>query len=138
MPSVSVAQTARELQIHGTGVFAGTPFVGGGVGVALRSAGRARAGFTLSAGVVDGVVAGRSEILLSYHVAPYRRRGVSPYGGGGIAIVATADSVAEFVVLTLGVESTPGRHMGWFAELGVAGGVRLMGGVRIRWRARRS
>ncbi len=138
VPSAIAAQSARELQVHGAGVFSGNTFVGGGVGFGLRSSGRARADIVATAGAVDGEFAGRGELILTYHVNPYRRRGISPYAGGGVALLATADDVAEYVLLVVGVESAPVRRIGWFAEAGVAGGVRVVAGVRVRWRSRRS
>jgi hypothetical protein len=134
-PSPVSGQSARELQVHGAGVFAGTTLVGGGIGFGLRSFGHARADIAVTAGAVDGEVGGRGELVLSYHLAPYRRRGIAPYAGGGVAVQATADDVAEYVVLLIGVESAPVRRTGWFAEVGVAGGVRAVAGVRVRWRS---
>jgi hypothetical protein len=136
VPSGIAAQSARELQAHGAGVFSGSTFVGGGVGFGLRSSGRARADIVATAGTVDGEFAGRGELMLTYHVSPYRRRGISPYAGGGVALLATAGEVAEYVLLLVGVESAPMRRTGWFAEVGVAGGVRVVVGVRVRWRSR--
>lgn len=134
VPTVSAAQGGREVQFHGTGVFAGTTFIGGGIGAALRSAGHGRAGMAVSAGSLDGAFAGRGELVLSYHLAPYRRRGVSPYAGGGVAVMVTKGDTAEYLVLLVGLESAPGRRTGWFAEVGVAGGVRAVAGMRVRWR----
>jgi hypothetical protein len=70
--------------------------------------------------------------MLSYHLNPYRRRGVTPYAGGGVAVVLTSDASSEYIVLVLGVESNPGGRWGWFAEVGVAGGLRLALGARLR------
>lgn len=136
VPAGVEAQAARELQVHGTGVIADAAFVGGGLGVALRSSGRARADLALSAGAVGGEAAGRGELVLSYHLMPYRRRGVAPYAGGGVAVQLSGGDTAEYIVLLLGVESAPMRRTGWFAEVGFAGGVRVVGGVRVRWRSR--
>jgi hypothetical protein len=44
------------------------------------------------------------------------------------------DDVFEYVVLLIGVETTPGRRTGWYAEAGLAGGVRIAAGFRVRWR----
>ena len=135
VPSVAGAQAAREVQVHGAGVFASQDFIGGGLGAALRSRGRARADLAVSVGAVDGAVAGRGELVLSYHLSPYRRRGLAPYAGGGIAVQVHDGDTAEYIVLLLGVESAPMRRTGWFAEVGFAGGVRVVGGFRVRWRS---
>ena len=116
------------------GVFADRDYMGAGLGFALRSAGRARVGLTVHAGVLDSAFAVRGEAVVSYHLDPYRQRGVSPYAGGGLTVGATADDVFEFLVLLIGLETTPGRKTGWYAEIGIAGGVRAAAGFRIRWR----
>ena len=137
------AQSARELQVQGVGTFATTQFLGGGIGFALRSQGRARAGLSVSAGDLsrkpEGATrehrfGGRGELLLSYHANPYKRSGMAPYAGGGVAIAATSDEMFEYVLIAIGVETAPGGRSGWFAELGIGGGVRVSVGFRRRWR----
>ncbi|NIM52117.1 MAG: hypothetical protein GTN62_13160 [Gemmatimonadales bacterium] len=131
------AQAARELQVQGVVTATATRFIGGGVGFALRTAGRMRVGLMVSAGDMEGAVAGRGEALLSYHLSPFKRRGVTPYVGGGVAVTATRDASEEYLLLVLGVESRPGSSAGWFAEAGVAGGVRVSLGFRLRQRSNR-
>lgn len=137
------AQSARELQVQAVGSLASARFVGGGLGFALRSQGRTRLGLTLSAGDLSEhpeggerthSLAGRGELMASYHVNPYKRSGFAPYAGGGLAITATSDEMEEYVLLVIGVEGAPGGPRGWFVETGVGGGVRVSAGYRIRWR----
>ncbi|MGD8727746.1 MAG: hypothetical protein PVH40_08880 [Gemmatimonadales bacterium] len=137
------AQAARELQLHGLGAFATTRFVGGGLGFGLRSQGRTRFGVSVTAGDLSRepegearthTFGGRAELLASYHVNPYKRSGVAPYAGGGVALAATSDEVFEYVLLVIGLETAPGGRRGWFAEVGIGGGVRVAAGYRIRWR----
>jgi hypothetical protein len=59
---------------------------------------------------------------------------VAPYAGGGVALAATSDEVFEYVLLVIGLETAPGARRGWFAEVGIGGGVRVAAGYRIRWR----
>lgn len=134
LPERAMGQAGYEIQVHGVGTFGGQRFVGGGGGIAYRSAGRARLALALSAGARDSVFAGRGEVAASYHLNPWQVGGVSPYAGGGVAVGATSDDVFEYAVLFVGVETTPGRRTGWFAELGVAGGVRVAAGFRIKRR----
>lgn len=134
LPGLCTGQPARELQVQAIGTFADRDFLGAGLGGALRSAGRARVGLTLHAGDLAGAFAGRGELVASYHLNPYQRRGVSPYAGGGVTVGVAEDDVFEYVVLLIGIESTPGRRTGWYAELGLAGGLRVAAGFRIRWR----
>ena len=120
--------------MHGLGRWATTSFAGGGLGVALRAAGRERIGFSATIGSLDGALAGRGELLLGYYLSPERRTGLSPYAVGGAAVEVTGAGHQGFVVLALGVESAPATALGWFLEAGVGGGVRGMLG--LRWRRR--
>ncbi|MGD2135520.1 MAG: hypothetical protein PVF27_05135 [Gemmatimonadales bacterium] len=128
------AQTARELQGQALAVVSGAEFVGGGVGVALRPPGRSRIGVSVSGGVADGITAGRAEVLISYHVNPYARRGIAPYAFGGVALQATRDTHREHLVLGVGVETAPGGRWGLFVEASAGGGLRLSAGLRLRRR----
>jgi hypothetical protein len=137
-PASVAAQAGWEVQLQGLGTFAEQRFLGGGAGIAVRSAGRARLALAVNAGDRDGAFAGRGELVATYHLSPYRRRGVSLYGGGGVTVGATADDTFEYLVLLVGIETTPGSRTGWFVEVGVAGGVRLSAGFRIKGGARTS
>lgn len=130
-------QRAVEWQVHGLGVVTGAEFVGGGMGVAWRTAGRLRLGAALAGGTAEGAAALRGEAALSYHVNPVKRRGVAPYVAGGVAITATDATSLEYVLLVIGLEARPGRGAGWFVEAGAAGGLRVAGGVRLRRRTGR-
>jgi hypothetical protein len=134
LPGVCTGQSAREVQVQALGAFAERDFLGAGVGAALRSAGRARIALTLHAGDLEGAFAGRGELVASYHLNPYRQRGVSPYAGGGVTVGVAGGDMFEYVVLLLGVETTPGRRTSLYAELGLAGGFRVAAGFRVRWR----
>lgn len=126
------AQRRAEWQVQTVATVTGARFAGGGLGVALRTAGRVRLGASLSGGAAGGLAAVRGEATVSYHPNPFRRRGVAPYAGGGVALTATRDARPEYLVLFLGIESNPAGRAGWFAELGVGGGVRAAGGLRLR------
>ena len=134
VPAGVSAQTLVEWQVHGVGRFATSTFVGGGLGFALRSAGRERLGLSASAGSLDGALAGRLELTAGYYLNPGTRDGASPYAAGGIATEFLSGSHRENIVLTLGVESSPGGKSGWFLEAGVASGVRAAAGIRLRRR----
>lgn len=142
---VAIAQRAIEWQVQVIGTAATAQFLGGGMGFGLRTSGRTRLAITVSAGdlsrepIVQGDarrhdVAGRAELFASYHLSPFRRRGVSPYAGGGVAVAATSQDMLEYVLLAIGIETAPGGSRGWFAELGIGGGVRGSIGFRIRRR----
>jgi hypothetical protein len=56
------------------------------------------------------------------------------YAGFGGAFTARRGSPGQgFLAVLLGVEQMPGRRQGWYAELGLAGGVRAAAGWRMRW-----
>ncbi len=128
---------AREWQVQGLAAFADSTFVGGGMGFAFRSRGRARLGISANVGAREGALAGRAELVVSYHLNPFLRRGLAPYAGGGVTVGWTGDEFVEYVVALVGVETSPGRRSGWFVEAGIAGGVRASAGFRIRWRPSR-
>ena len=139
------AQRAIEWQVQAIGSTASVRFLGGGVGFGVRTQGRTRLALTLSAGdlsrepLVEGEArrhdaAGRAELFASYHLSPFRRQGVSPYAGGGVALAATSTDMFEYVLLVIGIETAPGGPRGWFAEVGIGRGVRGSIGFRIRRR----
>ena len=138
LPTLLLAQRATEWQVQSMANVGGDRFLGGGVGLALRTNGRMRVGLVLNAGDLEGAAAVRPELLGSFHLNPYKRQGVSPYGGGGVAALFTEGSTREYIVAFLGLESRPGRAFGWFAEVGLGGGARLAAGVQYRKRRARA
>ncbi len=74
---------------------------------------------------------------MSYHLSPFRQRGVTPYAGGGATITFSDVESSEYILLVAGVESSPGGRRGWFVEVGLAGGLRLAAGLRLRLRTGR-
>lgn len=133
-----VAQRAIEWQAHALAHVGGDQFLGGGVGLALRTNGRMRVGVALNAGDLEGNAAVRPELLGSFHLNPYKQQGVSPYAGGGVAAVFTDGPTREYIVAFVGLESRPGRSVGWLAEVGLGGGARVMAGVQYRKRRSRA
>jgi len=74
-------------------------------------------------------IAASAQFLLK----PSERTGASWYGGFGIAFAGAASERGEgYLTALLGLESAPGGAAGWYAELGLAGGVRLSAGRRWR------
>ena len=111
-------------------------FVGGGAGFLVRARSRLGLGLTAALGVRDGNLAGRGEALVSFILDPVSRRGVAPYGAGGVAVVSDRVGTGEYVVATLGLAGRPGRRTGWFVEAGIGGGLRLAAGLALRRRTR--
>ena len=83
-------------------------------------------------GVVEGgQLAGRGEAVWHFLLSPGAQGKPALYAGGGLAAAVT-DRTRGWVVVTAGVDWSPGTRSGWLAELGVGGGVRVA--VGYRWR----
>ncbi len=119
-------------QVHALGTSATSQFIGAGVGFARRVGGRLTYQLSLTPGVAQRAFAVRSEGMLVFSLDPARRGGISPYGGGGMAVLLAKRATDVFLVLVVGLESAPRTRSGWFAELGLGGGVRVSVGWRIR------
>ncbi|MFN2316566.1 MAG: hypothetical protein ABR551_06500 [Gemmatimonadales bacterium] len=97
-----------------------------------RTGARTRIGGLAAAGLAGGSLAGRGELAAHFLLNPNAPRGLGWYGGGGVAgTIGEAEAVRMLVLI--GVDQRPGAARGWFAELGLGGGVRLA--VGWRWRA---
>jgi len=125
--------TVTEVGAGGTAVLAERGFWGPELGVARRPGGQGRFALTVAGGDYDRVLGIRVEGTAQFLLRPAERRGVGPYAGLGLAFMgAEGTRGAGYLTALLGVESAPGRSRGWYAELGLGGGVRLA--VGHRWR----
>jgi hypothetical protein len=131
LPAWAQEPAGLEAGVHGLTLLEDPAWVGGGVYGAYRPGGKARFALTIDAGTLDGRLAGRSELLAHFLLAPGRRRGVGLYGLGGIAGVAGPRDQG-YLVIGLGIERAPGGGSGWAVEAGVGGGARIT--VGWRWR----
>jgi len=142
-PLLAYAQqlTATELSLGAAAAMARQTFVGAALGVAHRPSADSRLGLDLAGGSVAGQAAARAQLTLQLLVNPATRTGLGMYAGFGAAFTARRGAPGQgFLAVLLGVEQTPGRRQGWYAELGLAGGVRAAAGWRMRsfprwWRA---
>lgn len=107
-------------------------FVGVGLGVGHRATSRLTYSASATPGIIDGSFGFRAEGILTFSLNPLQRSGISPYGGGGLAVLVNRGEEDGFMVLLVGVESAPAGRSGWFVELGVGGGVRAALGLRLR------
>jgi hypothetical protein len=131
LPDAVIGQQVREIGIQAIGTFS-NPALGvlAGYG-ALRTLGRTRLSISLGAGSSDGRLAVRGELLGHFLLSPEARRRPGFYLAGGIAGVGgTVDR--GYLVLTAGIEQSPGGTSGWTVEAGVGGGVRVSLGYRWR------
>jgi hypothetical protein len=135
LPGRAAAQGWRETQLWGVALASQPALFAGGLGFAVRDAGRTRIGGALAAGTSEGGRAtGRLEVAWHFLLDPARRQGLAIYGGGGAAISVIAHGrVRPWVLLVLGAETSPAAKHGFFVEAGLGGGARVAAGVR--WRA---
>ncbi len=133
-PAPGQRLSATEVGAGATVVGARRWFSGGEIGVARRPGGQGRFGLTAAGGNYDGAPGVRLAASAQFLLAPGARTGASLYAGFGIAFAgATSERGAGYLTALVGLESAPGRAAGWYAELGLAGGVRLAAGRRWRW-----
>jgi hypothetical protein len=126
------AQQIRELGIQAVTTLSNPALGVAGVYGAVRTSGRTRFSAALAAGLSDGDLVGRAEVLGHFLLSPEERRKPGFYFAGGIA--AVEGSVDRgYLVLTLGLEERPRADGGWALEAGVGGGVRVALAYRWRW-----
>jgi len=128
----AAAQRPVDFRVVSVGTVTARRYVGGGAGASIALGARLRLGALATLGHSAGGLATRNELMVTFHLTPYRRRGPAAYAGAGAALLADAGGTAEYMVLVLGLEAHPGRAAGWFLEGGVGGGVRLAAGYRWR------
>jgi len=104
-PGCAQALSATEAGVGATVVLAHRSFWGPELVVARRPGGQGRLSVTLAGGDSRG--------------------GLAFFGAEG-------ERGAGYLTAQVGVEAAPGRRRGWYAELGLGGGVRLSLGRRFR------
>ncbi|HKW40754.1 MAG TPA: hypothetical protein VJN39_05855 [Gemmatimonadales bacterium] len=108
-------------------------FWGGELGIARRPGGQGRFAFTAAGGDYERALGVRIEATAQFLLQPGDRRGTGPYGGLGLAFVGAGGARgASYLTALLGLEAAPGARRGWYVELGLGGGVRLVAGQRFR------
>ena len=127
-----VAQQVREIGVQAIATTSNPALGVAGVYAALRTSRRTRLSASVGAGVSDGDLAWRGELLGHFLLSPEERRAAGLYFAGGVAAVEGPVS-RGYLVLTVGLEGGPRASSGWQVEVGVGGGVRLAAGYRWRW-----
>lgn len=108
-------------------------FVGPELSVAQRPGGQGRFALRAAGGDYDRALGMRLQATGEFLLRPGERSGVGPYAGLGLAFLgADGRRGAGYLTALVGIESAPGRRAGWYAELGLGGGVRLALGRRWR------
>jgi hypothetical protein len=125
--------TVTEAAAGATAVLAQRTFWGAELGIARRPGGQGRLALTAAGGQSGGGVGMRLQASAQFLLKPGERTGTGLYGGLGVAFAGGKTyRSAGYLTAMLGLESTPGRVAGWYAELGLVGGVRVSAGRRWR------
>jgi len=133
LPLRAQAIGATEIGAGATVVLAHRGFWGPELGVARRAGGQGRFAFAAAGGDYERALGVRLEATAQFLLRPLERGGVGPYGGLGLAFVGSEGTRgASYLTALLGVDQRPGARAGWYAELGLGGGVRLALGRRFR------
>lgn len=128
IPSVAVAQRAHELGLQVIATTDDPVAVVAGPSAGIRVERRVRLVGTAGLGLQGGELAWRLEGVAHFHLRPDSHT-VGVYGGGGLALAGGRRTQGYMVVL-LGVETSPGGTGGWTAEVGFGGGFRMAVGYR--------
>jgi len=133
VPVRAQAVRATEIGVGATVILAHRGFWGPEVGAAQRAGGQGRFAFTAACGDYQRALGVRLEATAQFLLRPGERSGPGPYGGLGLAFVGSEGARgASYLTALLGVDQGPGARAGWYAELGLGGGVRLALGRRFR------
>lgn len=122
-----------EWGAHATAIVADSLRLGilGGPRLALRAPGGTRGALSLGIGVLGDSAIARVEGAVEYQVAPRAAGRLGVYFGGGLAGVAGAGR-GGYLLLYVGLESSPGLRSGWAVEAGLGGGFRIRGAYHWR------
>ena len=128
VPAVARAQRAHELGLQLIATTDDPVAVVAGPSAAVRVERRVRLVGTAGLGGQGGDLAWRLEGVAHFHLNPNSHT-LGVYGGGGLALAGGRRTQGYMVVL-LGIETSPGGGGGWTVEVGVGGGFRMAVGYR--------
>ena len=133
-PSVHAQQlTATEISAGILGAVSSTDFWGVEAGLGRRVDDQTRFTAAAAVGALGYSTALRVEGSVQLIVNPSGRGGAGLYAGAGLAWQgAQGVRGAGYVTALVGLESGPGSPRGWFAEMGLGGGLRVALGMRWR------
>lgn len=124
---------ATEITAGALTAISGRDFWGAAAGLGRRLDSQTRFAGLAAVGMLGGAAALRLELTAQLIVNPSGRGGAGLYAGTGVAWQGGRGTSGHgYVTALVGVERAPGSRRGWFAELGLGGGVRLCLG--LRWR----
>lgn len=132
-PAAGQQLTATEASAGALATLSARPFWGAAAALGRRLDNQTRVVGAGAAGMLGGNGAVRLEGQVQLIVNPSGRGGAGLYAGAGLAWQgALGVRGGGYVTALLGLESAPGARRGWYAEVGLGGGVRLA--VGARWR----
>jgi hypothetical protein len=132
-PMRAQAARATEIGAGATVVLAHRAFWGPELGVARRSGGQGRFAIAAACGDYERALGVRFQATAQFLLRPGERTGIGPYGGLGLVFVGSEVARgASYITALLGIDQAPGTRGGWYAELGLGGGVRVALGRRFR------
>lgn len=134
VPAAAAQQlTATEVSVGALAALSARDFWGAAAGLGRRLDNQTRVTGLVAAGSMGGAAAARVEGTAQIIVNPSGRGGAGLYAGAGVAWQgARGMRGGGYLTALLGLESAPGARRGWYAEVGLGGGVRLALG--LRWR----
>lgn len=130
-PTPVTAQRGWDAQVHIQVLARDSMLAAVGVGGGLRLGGGLGVSATGSWGwLAPRRAAGRLELMGAFHLPPVRVTHPDVYVSGGLAVEAWPHDLRGLLLVNLGVEAHPWGGGGWFAEVGVGGGIRVAVGLR--------
>ena len=126
------AQTTTA-EFVGLAAVTGSSFYGAGAGFLWRGDSRVSIEGRVALGDKENETGSRGELVLGYHLGPRDRDGLGSFVGGGLAVMSTGSVTEEYLLVVVGLEQSSRTGVGWFAETGVAGGLRFASGYRARF-----
>ena len=132
-PAPAQQLTATEISAGVLGAVSSNDFWGVAAGLGRRVDNQTRVTAVAALGALGYSTAVRLEVAAQIIVNPSGRGGAGLYAGAGLAWHgAIGVHGAGYITALLGLESAPGARRGWFAEVGLGGGLRLALGMRWR------
>lgn len=132
-PARAQQLTATEVSTGAIAAVSAHDFWGAAAGLGHRVDAQTRVTGLAAVGVLGRRAGLRLEAAAQIIVNPSGRGGAGLYAGAGVAWQSARGMRGSgYVTALVGLESAPGARRGWYAEVGLGGGVRLALG--LRWR----
>jgi hypothetical protein len=132
-PAGAQQLTATEISAGAIAALSARDFWGAAAGLGRRVDNQARVAGVAAVGLLGNHAGVRLETSAQLIINPSGRGGAGLYAGAGVLWQgARGVRGSGYVTALVGLESAPGARRGWYAEVGLGGGVRLALGRRWR------